>query len=154
MEQRKNIFYEIISTFGYVGYCPVASGTAATAAGLVLIYFCHTSSMFYVILILAFLVLGIIASDYLEKRSGQKDPGIVVIDEVVGIMIAMIGIPFTWKTALCGFFLFRALDMFKIYPINKFENLPGGMGIMMDDVMAGLYTNLILIIAVHWAGMV
>lgn len=154
MAQRQNIFYEVIATFFWVGYSPVASGTAATAAGLVVVYFLHANPLAYVLVLLGLLGLGIIAADRVEKASGKKDPGIVVIDEIVGIMIAMLGIPLTWSTVLCGFFLFRAIDMFKIYPVNKFEAIPGGMGIMLDDVMAGLYTNLILIIAVHYAGLI
>ncbi len=154
MGSQKNIFHYLVATFLGVGYCPIASGTAATAAGLVLIYFLQGQTCLYFLVLLALVGLGIVAASHVEKTSHQKDPGIVVVDEVVGIMIAMIGIPFTWKTALCGFFLFRALDMFKIYPINRFEAIPGGVGIMLDDVMAGLYTNIILVIAVHWAGIV
>ena len=152
MEQRKNIFYQMTATFLGVGYCPVASGTAATAVGMLVVYALSPFNVYYLLVLCALTVIGIRAASYVERISGQKDPGIVVIDEVVGIMIAMIGIPLTWKTVLCGFFLFRALDMFKIYPINKFEALPGGLGIILDDVMAGLYTNIILSIAVHWAG--
>ncbi len=142
----------MIATFFWVGYCPVASGTAATAAGLVVVYLLSAHAFYYLLLLLVLTGVGILAADHVEKASAQKDPGIVVIDEIVGIMIAMLGIPLSWPTAICGFFLFRALDMFKIYPINKFEAIPGGMGIMLDDVMAGLYTNIILSIAVHWAG--
>lgn len=154
MEQRKNIFYQITATFFGVGYCPVASGTAATAAGLGLVYLLRAYPAYYLLVMVGLTVIGIKAADHVEKMSSQKDPGIVVIDEVVGIMIAMLGIPITWKTAICGFFLFRALDMFKIYPINRFEAIPGGMGIMLDDVMAGLYTNIILSFAMHWAGII
>jgi len=76
----------------------------------------------------------------------------LVIDEVVGVMIALWGLPLTWSVMICGFFLFRAFDMFKIYPINKLEAQPGGWGIMLDDCMAGVYTNIILRIALRCAG--
>ena len=87
---------------------------------------------------------------YLAK---QQKHGIVVIDEVVGIMIALWGLPLIWSVMICGFFLFRAFDMFKIYPINKLEAKPGGIGIMLDDCMAGVYTNIILRIALRCAGL-
>ncbi len=154
MEQRKNIFLNLAATFFGVGYFPLGSGTAATAAGLVVVYGLSHQPVVYLLVLFTLTLIGVIAAGHVERTSGEKDPGIVVIDEVVGIMIALLGIPLSWKTALCGFFLFRALDMFKIYPINKFEAIPGGVGIMLDDVMAGLYTNIILSIAVHWAGLV
>ena len=106
----------------------------------------------YSILLLVLLILGIMTSGVLEKLMNQKDPGIVVIDEVVGVMITLWGLPLIWPVMICGFFLFRAFDMFKIYPINKFEAHPGGWGIMLDDCMAGVYTNIILRIAMRYAG--
>ena len=103
---------------------------------------------------LGLLAIAIPACSYIENGLNQKDPGIIVIDEVVGVMIALLGVPLTWSTAIIGFFLFRAFDMFKIYPINRFEALPGGWGIMLDDVMAGLYTNIALHLAVKYAGLI
>ena len=92
------------------------------------------------------------ASGSIEKLLNQKDPGMVVIDEVVGVMIALWGLPMIWPVMICGFFLFRAFDMFKIYPINKLEAQPAGWGIMLDDCMAGVYTNIILRVALRCAG--
>ena len=89
----------------------------------------------------------------MEKQLNQKDPGILVIDEVVGVMIGLWGLPLTWPVAIIGFFLFRAFDMFKIYPINRLEALPGGWGIMLDDVLAELYTNIALHLAIRYAGL-
>ena len=150
----KNSIAKAIATVCGVGYFPVAPGTAATAVGAgVALLLCH-SPLMYCIVLFALLVLGIIASEVVEKQLNAKDPGIVVIDEVVGVMIAFWGLPLTWPVMISGFFLFRAFDMFKIYPINKLEAKPGGWGIMLDDVMAGLYTNLILHIALRWAGFV
>ena len=98
------------------------------------------------------LILGIISSGLVEKQLSEKDPGIVVIDEVVGVMIALWGLPLMGPVMIIGFFLFRAFDMFKIYPINRLESQPGGWGIMLDDCMAGVYTNIILRIALRCAG--
>ena len=99
------------------------------------------------------LILGIMTTGIMEKRMNQKDPGCLVIDEVVGVMIALWGLPLIWSVMICGFFLFRAFDMFKIYPINKLEAQPGGWGIMLDDCLAGVYTNIILRIALRCAGL-
>ncbi len=136
-----------------VGYMPFASGTWGTAVGLVIAYFSAGNLAVYTILLLALLVLGTMTSGIIEKQLHQKDPGIVVIDEVVGLLIALWGLPMIWPVMASGFFLFRALDMFKIYPINKLEAQPGGWGIMLDDCMAGVYTNIVLRIALRCAGL-
>lgn len=148
-----NIFHHCVATCFGVGYFPVAPGTAATVIGIILAFFLQGTPLYFT-WVVVLTILGIVAADHVEKMSKEKDPGIVVIDEVVGVMIALIGLPITWPVAICGFFLFRAFDMFKIYPINKFEAIPGGRGIVLDDVMAGLYTNIVLSIAVRWAGLV
>ena len=78
---------------------------------------------------------------------GRKDPGIVVIDEVVGQWVSLLFLPFTPATALVGFLLFRVMDVVKPWPARDFEAWPGGLGIMADDVMAGIYANLLLRVA-------
>ena len=144
----------IFVTFLGVGFFPVAPGTAATIAGICLAFMLKLNLVLYISVTIILLVLAIPACSYLEKIIGKKDPGMLVIDEVVGVLIAFIGLPLSWPVVISGFFLFRALDMFKIYPINKFESLPGGLGIMMDDVMAGLYTNIALHVAGRYAGLI
>ena len=135
-----------------VGYLPVAPGTWATVVGVAIAFYLGNNLPAFTILLLVLLILGIMTSGLVEKLLNQKDPGIVVIDEVVGVMIALWGLPMIWSVMICGFFLFRAFDMFKIYPINKLEAQPGGWGIMLDDCMAGVYTNVILRIALRCAG--
>ncbi len=132
---------------------PAAPGTWATVVGVVIAYYLGGNLPAYSILLLVLLILGIMTSGVIEKQLDQKDPGIVVIDEVVGVMIALWGLPLIWSVMISGFFLFRAFDMFKIYPINKLEAQPGGWGIMLDDCLAGVYTNIILRIALHCAGL-
>ena len=144
----------IFATFLGVGFFPLAPGTAATIAGIGLVFLLQFSLFYYVMVLMILLVIAIPVCSYLEKQIGRKDPGILVIDEVVGIMIALIGLPLDWRFVIVGFFLFRAFDMFKIYPINRLEALPGGLGIMLDDVMAGLYTNIVLHIAARYAGLI
>ena len=144
----------IFASFFGVGFCPVAPGTAATIAGIILAFFVKSPWILYATVTGGLLLLAIPVCTYLERAIGRKDPGILVIDEVVGILIALWGLPLSWPVIISGFFLFRAFDMFKIYPINRFEALPGGLGIMLDDVMAGLYTNIVLHVALGYAGII
>jgi len=148
----RNFLIKAIATVCGVGYLPAAPGTWATAVGVAIAYGLGNNLPAYTIVLLILLILGIMTSGLLEKLLNQIDPGIVVIDEVVGVMIALWGLPLIWPVMICGFFLFRAFDMFKIYPINKLEAQPGGWGIMLDDCMAGVYTNIILRIALRCAG--
>jgi phosphatidylglycerophosphatase A len=144
---------KICSTVFYVGYFPLASGTAASAVGAVLAYFLHKQSVWYVAVLLAITGLGFLTSGKMEKIEGKKDPGSIVIDEVAGMMISFFMIPFSsWAIVLTTFFLFRAFDMFKIYPSNKLEDLGGSTGVMIDDIVAGIYTNLVMQIALRGAG--
>ena len=91
--------------------------------------------------------VGVAASTRVARGVGIEDPGIVVVDEVVGMWTTLLFLPLTPTTAVAGFLLFRILDVFKPYPARQFESLPGGWGIMSDDVMAGIYANLLLRIA-------
>ena len=74
----------------------------------------------------------------------NKDPGQIVIDEVCGYLFTMILIPFGWVNVIAGFFLFRALDILKPYPIRKLEKLRDGYGVVLDDVLAGIYANILM----------
>lgn len=150
----KDLSSRLIATCCGIGYFPAAPGTCATIAGLGLVYVLKDAGWIYLAVIVILCAAGMAAAGHLEKVLKEKDPGIVVIDEVVGIMIAMAGLPITWPVVISGFFLFRAFDMFKIYPINRCEAIPGGRGILLDDVVAGIYTNIVLSIAVRWAGII
>jgi phosphatidylglycerophosphatase A len=149
----RNFLMRAIATVGGVGYLPFAPGTWATAVGVAIAYFLGNNLPVYTIVLLVLLALGIMTTGIIEKQMNQKDPGILVIDEVVGVMITLWGLPLIWPVMICGFFLFRAFDMFKIYPINKLENQPGGWGIMLDDCMAGVYSTIVLRIALRCAGL-
>jgi len=148
---RNFLIKSFVTVFG-VGYLPVAPGTWATVVGVAIVYYLGRNLPAFTILLLVLLALGIMTTGIIEKQLNQKDPGIVVIDEVVGVMIALWGLPLIWPVMICGFFLFRAFDMFKIYPINELEAQPGGWGIMLDDCMAGVYTSIILRVALRCAG--
>jgi len=145
---------KMFSTFFYVGYLPMAPGSMASVVG-VFISIILADSLFLYCLVFAFVtVIGFRIGDRMEVLVGEKDPSCVVIDEVSGVMLAFFLLPLTPAVMFSAFFLFRAFDMFKIYPVNKFEKLHGGVGIMMDDVIAGLYTNLTMHIAIRLAGVV
>ena len=144
-------FAKALATFFYVGEFPVAPGTLASAVGILLVACSFHDLRIYVALTFAITAVGIWACDVTEKAVGKKDPGCCVIDEVAGIMVSFFLVPLSWPVVVTGFFLFRAFDMFKIYPANKLEDMGGGFGIMADDLAAGLYTNLVLQIAIRLA---
>lgn len=96
------------------------------------------------LLLLFFFALGLYSSSMIEKKIGKKDPAIIVIDEIVGIWIALFLIPFQWKFLLLAFIFFRFFDIKKPLFIHPLQSLKGGWGIMLDDCLAGLYTNLLL----------
>ena len=132
----------------FSGYSPVASGTAGSAVGLAFYWipgFEHPLVMAALIVIV--FVLGVYTSNAMEKVYGH-DPGEVTIDEVLGMWISLILLPKTILISIAGFFVFRILDIFKPYPARRFDSLHGGKGIMLDDVISALYTNLILQAAV------
>jgi phosphatidylglycerophosphatase A len=134
----------ILATAGYVGYFPFAPGTAGSAAGLVVYAAIRAASPgLELIVIAAVLLIGIWAAGRAEQELG-KDPGPVVIDEVIGMLITLALLEVTLAGAIVGFFLFRILDVTKPYPADRLEHLHGGFGIMLDDVMAGIYANLTL----------
>jgi phosphatidylglycerophosphatase A len=93
---------------------------------------------------IAITLLGIAPATVVAIESGSEDPGFVVIDEVAGQMIALIGVPPHWKYLLASLILFRVFDIVKPFPLRRLERLPGGTGIMMDDVGAGLYALVLL----------
>ncbi len=104
----------------------------------------YQNSFFYLEITLGITIAGFIVSGTMEKLEGKKDPSCVVIDEVSGMLFALIGLPATAPIIITAYFLFRAFDMFKIYPANLLESKKGSFGIMADDIVAGIYTNLVM----------
>ncbi|MBD3287366.1 phosphatidylglycerophosphatase A [candidate division KSB1 bacterium] len=142
---------KLISTACGVGYSPVAPGTAGSIFALLIYFFIPENYFVFISTIFLLFIIGVWASTAIEKESIEKhghvkghDPQIVVIDEVVGMLITLIAIPGTWNWVIAGFVLFRIFDITKIYPINISQKMPRGWGIMMDDVLAGIYANLVL----------
>jgi phosphatidylglycerophosphatase A len=140
----------IVATGLGTGLLPIAPGTWATPLGLGLAW-CLSLVTWPVSLavLAAVFVIGIWASRRAAARLGREDPPEVVIDEVVGMAVGLWLVPITWWTLVAGFFLFRAVDIFKPWPINVLDQrLGGGLGIMVDDVAAGIVVNCVLQAAV------
>jgi phosphatidylglycerophosphatase A len=136
-----------VCTFGGVGYSPVAPGTAGSAAGLVVyaaLRLAGATPGVEALIIGIIIVAGIWSGTIAERHFGTTDPGPGVIDEVAGMLVTLYALPTGWVMAIGGFFLFRALDVFKPYPAQRFERLHGGLGMMADDVMVAIYGNLLL----------
>ncbi len=135
-----------IATGAFTGKIPLAPGTFGTLAGipfaLLLIWIPPAFAAAY----LTGLVLAAIwIAGMAETIIGQKDPGCIVIDEIAGFAIAMSTVPVSWLSLAIGFLVFRVFDIAKPFPVKWFEsNLPGGAGIVLDDVVAGLYSGIIL----------
>lgn len=145
---------KLLATFFYVGDIPVAPGSAASAVG-VLIYLClYADTAAYIVLTVIIALIGFAVCGRTERFLKKKDPSVIVIDEVAGVLVAFFLLPVSWPVILVAYFLFRAFDMFKLYPVNKFDEKEGSVGIMMDDLVAGLYTNITMHIAIRLAGIV
>ncbi len=140
---------QLIATGFGAGLSPLAPGTIGTLVGLV-VYFIPGFEAPYVIIpaILLFFVWGVFAAGKMEQRFGH-DPSRVVIDEVVAMWVSMVFIPKTLFLAAIAFLTFRMLDIFKPYPANYFDKKNGGLWIMMDDLVCGIYTNIGLQIYLH-----
>ena len=127
---------------------------AALAAWFAVAYGTHASATAVMWGTLAAAVLatlvGIPASTIVERESGREDPGFVVIDEVAGQWIVLIGTPVNWEHALLGLALFRLFDIVKPWPVRKLERLPAGTGIMLDDVAAGILGLIVMLVVRHW----
>jgi len=136
-----------IATVGYCGYFPFAPGTVGSAAGLLFyaLVVWTGSSVVEVGLIVGLFAAGVWAGTTAERYFGGVDPGPIVLDEVVGMLITLAFIPgLGWSGALVGFVLFRIFDVVKPYPAARLEQLHGGLGVMADDAMAAVYANLCL----------
>ena len=131
----------LATVFG-VGYIPIAPGTFGSLAGLLLWVFLPESPSAQLVAIVMLFVAGSWSGSIAERHFGRTDPGQVVIDEVMGMLITLFLNPVGWRGATVAFFVFRAADVVKPYPANQLERLPGGIGVMADDGMAAVYANL------------
>jgi len=156
--QQKSAWAFLVATFFGCGWLKPGPGSWASAAAVLLwaafAWALHPAPWQLALAlacgILLTLVLGIPAATIAERQSGRHDPGFVVIDEVAGQWIALLFSPLDWRYALLGFVFFRAIDIVKPFPARQLERLPGGWGIVFDDVAAGLYALGMVSLARHW----
>lgn len=146
-------FAVFLSTVGYLGYSPIAPGTVGSAAGLVVYAaVARTGSAWVEAAVIAVVfAAGAWASTIAERYFGGIDPGPVVIDEVLGMLITLAFVPVGFKGAVAGFFVFRVLDVVKPFPAGRLERLHGGIGVMADDAAAAVYGNIVMRVIVAWA---
>ena len=134
-----------IATLGPVGYIPYAPGTFGTFAALSCILLFPFPPVAHLLFIIFCSIIGAIAATTAEKEFAQKDSRLIVVDEFVGYYVATLYIPHTLPLLIASFLLFRLFDIIKPLMIYKLESaLSSGMGVMADDILAGLYTNLVL----------
>lgn len=149
--------YKAFATALGAGYSPFAPGTAGAILACIALWLFEkydiisttTTPLLFITLITVTTILGIIAANRLEEDWG-KDAQKIVIDEVIGMWITMLFVPFTWLNLLIGFVLFRFFDIAKPLGIRKMENLGGGLGVMADDMLAGIYGNIVLLIIIRF----
>ena len=135
-----------ISSGGFVGKIPFASGTFGSVLGLPVCYcLSFVKVQIAILLTVLFIAFSIWIAHGAEKLLKSKDPGDIVIDEIAGLLVTFLGIPFNLLNGAAGFLLFRIMDILKPFPARMLENkLPGGAGVVMDDDVAGIYSNLLL----------
>jgi phosphatidylglycerophosphatase A len=146
----------LVATFFGIGHLRPGPGTWGSATTVVLWWLlAHKITLSWqpwaaALLALVAILTGIPAATRVARASGRKDPQFVVIDEVAGQLVTLIAVPVAWQSLLLGFILFRAFDIVKPPPVRQLERLPEGMGIVVDDVGAGLYALAVMQIVLHF----
>jgi phosphatidylglycerophosphatase A len=135
-----------LATGAYIGKIPFAPGTFGSLWGLPAAYLLSSAPVATAMAATgAFIIVSIFVAERAVQLLGRDDPGCVVIDEVAGMMVTLLAIPFHAGTAAAGFVVFRILDILKPFPIRAAERrIPGGAGVVLDDVVAGVMANLLL----------
>ena len=136
---------KLISSMFYIGYSHFLPGTLASLAGfLAYVFFIRGNAVGHLGTVIFCTVIGFALSDKAEKLFQRKDARQIVIDDFNGMLIGMLFLPYNLKLAVIGFIVFRVMDGLKPYPIYKIDKWKGALGIMGDDILAGVYTNIIL----------
>ncbi len=142
-----------LATWGGVGYLPLMPGTWGTLAALPLWYLLARSGPWgYGLGVMVLMILGLMAAGPAQEYLGRTDHPAIVVDEVVGLLITLVGIPPTWENAALGFIIFRTLDILKPGPIRRLgEGGAGGLEVMADDVAAGVVGRVVVeIVMIFW----
>ncbi|MBF88381.1 MAG: phosphatidylglycerophosphatase A [Candidatus Marinimicrobia bacterium] len=135
---------DFFSTCFRLGYFPFAPGTMGSlVAVLGWIYLPDIKTLNLIFILLLIFTIGVFSTGFIERKNNVKDPSYIIIDECVGMWVALLFVPKIAIWLLTAFIIFRLFDIFKIYPVNRFEKLEGGLGIMSDDLIAGLYSGVI-----------
>ncbi len=143
---------KIIATLGFIGYLPVAPGTFGSLVALVFFLLLKPPLPVQIFLLIALSLIGAIASHHTEKLLKEKDSRHIVIDEFAGYTLSAFSLPPSVSFFVAAFLLFRFFDILKPPPIRWIEkSLPGGIAVMADDLMAGIYSNAVLQIWMHLA---
>lgn len=139
-----------IAEGAYAGRSPLAPGTAGTLVGVLLyLGIRNFSPLLYISFTILLCIVGTWAAGKAEIIFGKKDSPLIVIDEIAGYLIALFLVPSGWAYLAAGFFLFRVFDIMKPWPLHGLQEVPGGLGVMLDDIGAGVYTNVVLQIVAH-----
>jgi phosphatidylglycerophosphatase A len=144
MKKARDFIIKLASTFFFLGFFPYIPGTFASFVCLFFVWFLKDLFFIYFLATLLIIVLGFLLSGKAELIFNRKDAPCIVIDEAGGIFLSFLFVPLNFKSILLGFFLFRVLDTLKIFPASRLEKLRGAGGVMLDDLVAGIYTNIIL----------
>ena len=139
---RKRV--KLITSFFYLGHSPFMPGTVGSLGGLVVYAMVRNNDILYAFSILFLFTLGVLFAGEAEKIYKRKDPSMIVIDEATGMLLSLFCVPFSMFAVILGFFLFRIFDILKPPPARRIERKAGSLGIMFDDIIAAIYTNLIL----------
>jgi phosphatidylglycerophosphatase A len=140
----KDCWVRLIATVGYSGQIPGAPGTWGSLVGLLLFLCALPSLLLQAVLFFVLTAAGIWAGTQAERLYDRKDPPSVVIDEACGVFLVFAGFSLSPGVLVAGFVIYRALDIFKPFPMRRLERWPGGWGIMADDLWGGVYTRLAL----------
>jgi len=152
MNTPKNRAIMFFASGTYLGYMPVASGTFGTLWGIPVFFgISKLVTPAAVVVVAAIIIVSIYLADEAAKLLGKKDPGKVVCDEIAGFAAATLFIPFNLTNVILSFILFRFFDILKPYPVGLLDKrVPGGLGIVLDDVAAGIYANILAQVVIKY----
>lgn len=146
-----NFLIRFLSTFFFIGYLPFIPGTFGSLAAVAFFMLLYELGFSMLPATLFIIVIGLFVCGKCEFLAGRSDPPFIVIDEVSGMFLSLLFLPYDYRILFLAFILFRILDTLKPYPANCFEKFKGGLGIMGDDIVAGLYVNIILQLVVRFS---
>ncbi len=144
----KSVVRLLVTGF-YTGEFPIIPGTWGTLPGLIIcIFFFDVPVIYQALMAVVATILSIVLASFAEKDFGH-DAKPIVIDEIAGMLVTLVFVPRVWYYYLVGFVFFRAMDVLKPFPARQAESLPSGWGVTIDDIVAGIYANLLLQVVIY-----